>query len=152
VHRRRAPTGGCPFGAWDSERDEAVATIDWTEALVREGLPASSVAPEEQRSVRAEELAIVARSRNHLPAILAELDSRQSPYHFSTGESGVFDTEEYSALLYGLKVLANERDVALARSLIACVRRSRVGALAGDYDDLLDDAAQLLARLASGLY
>jgi DNA helicase II / ATP-dependent DNA helicase PcrA len=143
--------GWVSFGAWDSERDEAVATIDWTEALVREGLPASSVAPEEQRSVRAEELAIVARSRNHLRAILAELDSRQSPYHFSTGESGVFDTEEYGVLLYGLKVLANERDVALARSLIACVRRSRVGALAGDYDDLLDDAAQLLARLGSDM-
>ena len=143
--------GWVSFAAWDSERDEAVATIDWTEALVREGLPASSVAPEEQRAVRAEELAIVARSRNHLRAILAELDSRQSPYHFSTGESGVFDTEEYSALLYGLKVLANERDIALARSLIAYVRRSRAGALAGDYDTLLDDAALLLAKLANDM-
>jgi superfamily I DNA/RNA helicase len=93
----------------------------------------------------------VARSRNHLHAVLAELDDRSIPYHFSTGESGVFDTEEYTVLLYGLKVLANERDVALARSLIAHIRRSKVGARVNDHDGLLDDAAQLLAALGGDL-
>lgn len=143
--------GWVSFEAWNSERDEAGATVDWAEALIRDGLPASSVAVEEQQNVRAEELAIVARSRNHLHAVLAELDRRSIPYHFSTGESGVFDTEEYSVLLYGLKVLANERDVALARSLIAHVKRLKVRAVLRDYDGLLDDAAQLLAALAGDL-
>ncbi len=143
--------GWVSFGAWDSEQDEAVATVDWSEGVIRDGLPASSVAVEEPRSVRAEELAIVARSRNHLHAVLAELDDRNIPYHFSTGESGVFDTEEYTALLYGLKVLANERDVALARSLIAHIRRSKVGTRVSDHDGLLDDAAQLLLALGDDL-
>jgi len=143
--------GWVSFGAWNSERDEAVATVDWSEGLIRDGLPASSVAAEEQPRIRAEEVAIVARSRNHLHAVLAELDGRNIPYHFSTGESGVFDTEEYTALLYGLKVLANERDVALARSLIAHITRSKVGTCVSDHDGLLDDAAELLAALGGDL-
>lgn len=147
AHTARAK-GWVSFGAWNSERDEAVATVDWAEALIRDGLPASSVAAEEQNSIRAEELAIVARSRNHLQAVLAELDVRSIPYHFSAGESGIFDTEEYTALLYGLKVLAHERDVALARSLIAHIKRSKLGAVVRDYDSLLADAAALLAALA----
>ncbi|MCC6178174.1 MAG: ATP-dependent helicase [Chloroflexi bacterium] len=148
AHAARAK-GWVSFAAWNSERDEAVATVDWAEGVIRDGLPASSVTIEEQPSIRAEELAIVARSRNHLHAVLAELDERNVPYHFSTGEAGVFDTEEYTALLYGLKMLANERDVAVARSLIAHVRRSNAGAVVRDYDGILDDAAQLVAGLAS---
>jgi DNA helicase-2/ATP-dependent DNA helicase PcrA len=143
--------GWVSFGAWDSERDEAVATVNWSEGLIRDGLPAPSVAAEEQPHIRAEEVAIVARSRNHLHAVLAELDGRNVPYHFSTGDSGVFDTEEYTALLYGLKVLANERDVAIARSLIAHITRSKVGARVSDHDGVLDDAAQLLAALGGDL-
>lgn len=143
--------GWVSFGAWDSERDEAVATVNWSEGLIRDGLPAPSVAAEEQPRIRAEEVAIVARSRNHLHAVLAELDGRNIPYHFSTGDSGVFDTEEYTALLYGLKVLANERDVAIARSLIAHITRSKAGARVSNHDGLLDDAAQLLAALGGDL-
>ncbi|MEQ1758512.1 MAG: ATP-dependent helicase [Vicinamibacterales bacterium] len=139
------------YGAWNTEVDEAIATVDWVETLVRDSLPTSSVAPKEDRRVEAEQLAIVARSRNHLRAVLSELENRGSPHHFSTGESGIFDTEEYSCLLYGLKVLANGRDIALARSLIEHLRRSRVGSSIGEYDGALDDAAQLLTELSDNL-
>jgi DNA helicase-2/ATP-dependent DNA helicase PcrA len=136
---------------WDTEEDEASAIVDWLETLMRDGLPQASLAIEEDASVSPEQLVVVARSRSHLRATVSELDTRNHPYHFSTGEAGVFDSEEYTSVLYGIKVLANGHDIALARSLVACLRRSRVAPALGDYEHVLEKAPDMLDRLARDL-
>jgi len=109
------------YETFTTEADEARAAVDWAEALVRDGLPKRAVSSKEEREIRAEHIAILARSRIHLKATLAELDERGLDYHFAAGEAGVFDSDHYRAVLYGLKLLANSRDVATAKTFVAAV-------------------------------
>lgn len=62
------------------------------------------------------------RGRINLQQLLETLDQRNIEYHFAAGEAGLFDSDEYKAILYGLKVLACPGDLAISRSLIACLR------------------------------
>ena len=123
------------FEVFPNEADEARAAIDWAELLIQEGLPRRAVGPKEDPEVRAEHIAILARSRMHLRATLAELDERGVPYHFSAGgDAGVFDSDHYRILLYGLKLLANPRDVATGKTLWTTVRSLGQAALVGDHE------------------
>lgn len=106
-------TGIVSFRELDNELAEAVAALNWADALQKQGLPPAAVGADEAIDVSSEQIAILARSRNNLREVLEELDRRGTPYHFSTGDAGIFDTEEYRSLLYGLKVLANGRDLAM---------------------------------------
>jgi superfamily I DNA/RNA helicase len=90
----------------------------------------------------------MARSRNHLREILRELDLREVPYHFVTGDAGLFDTEEYKIVLYALKLVANRHDLALSRSLIATIQNSRFSSVLTDYEQVVEDPGRLLSTLA----
>lgn len=131
----------------ENEQEEAVAVLDWAETTQTNGLPPAAVGIDESTDVSAEQIAILARSRNNLREVLEELDRRGTAYHFSTGDAGLFDTEEYRSLLYGLKVLANGKDIAICRGLVASLRRALPSANIGDYDESLEPQG-LLGSLA----
>jgi DNA helicase II / ATP-dependent DNA helicase PcrA len=114
--------GRVSYEVFATEAEEAGAVVDWAEDLVQHGLPSEALSPKEDREVRAEHIAILARSRIHLKATIAELEKRGCDYHFSAGDAGVFDSDHYRALLYGLKLLSNTRDVATAKTLVAAVQ------------------------------
>lgn len=139
------------YETFATEADEALAAVEWAEKLARDGLPKRSVSSEENRAVRAEHIAILARSRIHLKATLGELDERGVEYHFAAGEAGVFDSDHYRAVLYGLKLLANSRDVATAKTFATVVRnidtRPRSGVRITE-DDLAPE--QLMSLVAKG--
>jgi len=126
--------GRVSYETFPNESDEARAAVDWAEFLIQDGLPARALGPKEDHEIRAEHIAILARSRIQLRATLAELDQRGVSYHFAAGgDAGVFDSDQYRILLYGLKLLANPRDVATAKTLWTAVRN-------------LDDAASANAE------
>jgi DNA helicase-2/ATP-dependent DNA helicase PcrA len=111
------------YETYTNESDEARAAVDWAESLLQNGLPKNALAPKEDADIRAEHIAVLARSRIHLKATLSELDERAIPYHFAAGgEAGVFDSDQYRILLYGLKLLANSRDVATSKTLLTTLR------------------------------
>jgi DNA helicase II / ATP-dependent DNA helicase PcrA len=149
AHARAIAPGLVAFREFESEHDEAIGAIDWISECVSRGLPLESVAPDEETSVGPEQTAIMARSRNHLREVLRELDGRDIPYHFVTGDAGLFDTEEYQIVLYALKLVANRHDLALSRSLIASIQRSRLSSVLTDYDGVVEDPARLLSALAA---
>jgi DNA helicase-2/ATP-dependent DNA helicase PcrA len=137
------------FEVFPNEAEEARAAIDWAESLIEEGLPRGAVGPKEDPEIRAEHIAILARSRIHLRATLSELDERGVPYHFAAGgDGGVFDSDHYRILLYGLKLLANPRDVATGKTLWITVRSLDQESLPGDHE--FDDEP-LPAKLFSAL-
>jgi DNA helicase II / ATP-dependent DNA helicase PcrA len=121
--RTVSPAGNAPgwIGAYSfaSEAAEASAVTGWAAQLVDQGLPTAWLAATESSAVTAEDVAILARSRLQLGGVLAELESRGVPYFFRAGDSGPFDTDLYCAALDCLKVLANPRDVAMRRALLA---------------------------------
>ena len=141
------------YETFTTEADEARAAVEWAEGLVRDGLPKRAVSSKEDREIRAEHIAILARSRIHLKATLAELDERGLDYHFAAGEAGVFDSDHYRAVLYGLKLLANSRDVATAKTFVAAVHsindRPRSGERATE-NELAPELSNFFHSLPSG--
>jgi DNA helicase-2/ATP-dependent DNA helicase PcrA len=114
---------GCvDYRVHPTERDEAHAAVGWAEQLLAKGLPQNCLAPAEHKTILPESIAFVARSRINLQQLLEALDQRKTEYHFAAGEAGLFDSDEYKAILYGIKVLACPSDLAISRSLIACLR------------------------------
>jgi DNA helicase-2/ATP-dependent DNA helicase PcrA len=140
------------FNEFASETAEAIGAVDWLTHWVSSGLPAETVAQDEETSVRPEETAVMARSRNNLREVIRELEDRDLPYHFVTGDAGLFDTTEYQIVLYALKCIANRHDVALSRTLFTCVTNARFASALSDYEeDVVDDTARLLPALAADL-
>lgn len=142
---------GClEFSVQPNERDEAVAALDWAQTILANGLPRKSIAPNENSVIAPENVAFLARSRINLQQLLAVLDEAQVEYHFAAGDTGLFDSDEYKAVLYGLKVLACPGDLAISRSLIACLRS--IGFGDNDSQDTAISAADgLLADLPRAL-
>ncbi len=136
---------------YDDERAEAEAVVSWVSTLAIKGMPKIALAAEESTEVRPEQVAILARSRNALREVLAELNRRGTAHHFSTGDSGLFDTEEYTAILHAIKALASGRDLAIVRSLIASLRQTSLAENLGDYDDGNLEPAALFTRIAKDL-
>ncbi len=96
--------------------------MDWAEQLLAKGLSQKCLASTEHKTILPESIAFLARSRINLQQLLEALDRRKIEYHFAAGEAGLFDSDEYRAILYGIKVLACPGDLAISRSLIACLR------------------------------
>jgi DNA helicase-2/ATP-dependent DNA helicase PcrA len=127
------------YETFANEADEARASVDWAESLIRDGLPKRALGPKEDPQIRAEHIAILARSRIHLKATLAELDERGVAHHFAAGgDAGVFDSDHYRIVLYGLKLLANPRDVATGRTLRTTVRTINEAISAASEEDFED--------------
>jgi DNA helicase-2/ATP-dependent DNA helicase PcrA len=78
----------------------------------------------EERTLRAEQIAVLARNRLQLGAVLEAFKAEGVVHYFATGELGPFDSELYRAILYGLKVLANPRDLAIRKGLLAQIPMS----------------------------
>ena len=118
---------GCiEYAASANESEEAAAVVNWAEALLAVGLPQECCPPSEIGAVSPEDIAILARSRFQLQHLLGTLDDRGHEYHFAAGEGGLFDSDEYKVVLYGLKVLANPIDIAIAKSLVASLPTLKV--------------------------
>jgi ATP-dependent DNA helicase UvrD/PcrA len=132
-----------------TEAGEAKAAVDWAESLCESGVPRKALAPKESPEITPEQIAILGRSRIHLKAVLAELDLRGISYHFSAGESGLFDTAEFKAIFNALKSLANPRDIVSAKTLAAAVSefaQTDSATERADDDDLIPE--KLLPTLA----
>lgn len=145
--------GSVQYSAFPSEPAEAAGVMDWVQTLTRKGMASSLLATGEERAISPEDIAILARSRNHLRHLTDLLDARGIAYHFSAGESGIFDSDEYRILLYALKLLASPHDVAIARGLISCIESSSLPfSLAPGVGDSLDASVllPLIAQSASG--
>ena len=143
------------YETFANEADEAHASVDWAESLVRDGLPKRALAPKEDAQVRAEHIAILARSRINLKATLAELEARGGAYHFAAGgDARVFDSDHYRIVLYGLKLLANPRDVATGKTLWTSVAAINDATAASDEDfegeALPDQILPVLAKQVRG--
>ncbi len=149
--QRASAKGLVVYREYDDEVSEARAVVEWVSKLSSGGLPREALAAGESTEVSPEQIAVLARSRNALRAVLDELNRRGIAHHFSTGDAGLFDTEEYTAILYGIKVLASGQDPAIVRSLVACLRQTATGDALGDYDDVVGDAPALFRRLSAGL-
>jgi DNA helicase-2/ATP-dependent DNA helicase PcrA len=111
--------GSVTCWSFPTEESEAKAIVEWATSTCDHGLRAEWLAPQESTGVDPEEVAILSRSRVHLRYLLAELDRRHEPYMFRAGETGPFDADLYKAVLDAIKVLANPRDVAMRRTLLA---------------------------------
>lgn len=118
-----SPTGNAPgwLGAYSfsDESVEAMAVLEWARGLTDEGLRTEWLSEGEPRRIAPEEVAILARSRLQLEAILYELDRSGYAYSFRVGDVGPFESELFGSLLDMLRVLANPRDVAMRRTLLA---------------------------------
>jgi DNA helicase-2/ATP-dependent DNA helicase PcrA len=121
--RKVSPAGNAAgwVGAYSfpTEDAEADGIVGWAVGLQESGLRADWVAKSESPTIRPEDIAILARSRLQLESVLEALEARSVRYSFRAGESGPFDTDFFGATLELLKVLANPRDVAMRRTLLA---------------------------------
>ncbi len=108
--------------SFPNEPAEARAVVDWVCGLQEYGLRSEWVAIGEQTQLRAEEIAVLGRSRLQLEPVLTEFDRRGEAYTFRSGDVGPFDSDLYSTVLDSLRVLANPRDVAMRRTLLAELR------------------------------
>ena len=80
------------------------------------------------------------------------MDAESRPYHFAAGEAGVFDSAEYRAVFYALKLLANPRDIAIGRSLSAITRSFRADKDTPQASNTtVAPASQLLPQIAAAL-
>lgn len=151
IQQSASAAGMVEYNAFQDESKEASSTVNWITELIEKGLPRAILGREEKQDLAPEEAAILARSRNHLRQLLDLLDSRGIPYHFSAGESGIFDSDEFRILMYALKVLASPHDIAIARSLLSCIENSSFQVTHGAWPEpgntptLLRDVAERLS-------
>lgn len=113
--------GAVMAASYADEQREAAAVVNWILNLRDNGLEPAWVSSVEEPAVAPRDLAILGRSRLHLRAVLARLDTAHVPYVFRAGDTGPFDSEIYRVTLDALRVLANPRDVAMRRTLRAAV-------------------------------
>ena len=119
-HQLETLSGWLGANSFSDESAEAMAVLEWAHSLTDEGMPREWLSEAEPRRIAPEEVAILARSRLQLEAVLNELDRLGYPYSFRVGDVGPFDTELFGSLLDMVRVLANPRDVAMRRTLLAC--------------------------------
>jgi len=122
----RAP-GFVMASSYADEAGEAAAVVDWILHLRDHGLEPTWISSVEDPAVAPSELAILGRSRLHLRGVLGRLDALRVPYVFRAGDTGPFDSEIYRVTLDALRVLANPRDLAMRRTLLAAVARNSPG-------------------------
>ena len=119
-----AASGHVVAYSYANERTEGTATLQWAQSLLSEGMKEEWLAAGEERTLRAEQIAVLARNRLQLGAVLEAFKAEGVVHYFATGELGPFDSELYRAILYGLKVLANPRDLAIRKGLLAQIPMS----------------------------
>lgn len=98
--------------AWvaDDEESEASAVAGWVEELLAEGLDASCLVPGEPAGLRAEDVAVIGRTRYAFEAVADALRGRGCPFALRTGEARLFDSVVWRRTYSVLRVLANPRD------------------------------------------
>lgn len=113
---QRAPDGtGAPPGDFTiakspTERDEASDLTSWIEVLLANGLPASVVAPGEDTRVAPEEIAVIARARWQLAAIIERLRERSISTSLNLDASGFLAHSEGRLFFETLGTIADPTD------------------------------------------
>ncbi len=105
--------------SYSDEQAEGTATLEWARRLLSHGMKDEWLAFGEEPMLRPEQIAVLARNRFQLGGVLEAFRSGGVDHYFATGDLGPFDSELYRAILYGLRVLANPRDLAIRKSLVA---------------------------------
>lgn len=100
------------------EEAEARGVCEWVASLLKTGLNASWIHEEEDSRITPEDVCVLARTRYALDRVAASLARAKIPYLLRTPEGGLFDSDIGRAAYYGLKVIANERDLPSRRRLL----------------------------------
>jgi DNA helicase-2/ATP-dependent DNA helicase PcrA len=129
--------------AWEfmTEEAEAAGVANWISNLLVAGLSPDSLHDEEDPSLQAEDICILARTRYALSHVGRALETRGVRYVMRSGELGLFDSRAGQVMHLCLRVLANARDVPSTRRLIRMLN------LAEDAEEP-DDIAEVLAQLS----
>jgi DNA helicase-2/ATP-dependent DNA helicase PcrA len=127
------------------EITEGDGTAEWVLECLATGLPQAILAPNEITDIRPEDIAVLARSRLQLQAVLRSLDASGVEYQFATGSSGVFDSDAYSVLYLAMKVVASPTDLVLKQALAGKLRTGAAG------EPLDETPMEFLARLEGHL-
>lgn len=147
------PTGQRSFAAgaegcvevvtYPDEESEGAGTLDWIVKCLAEGLPPAFLAQGEESEVTPESVAVLARSRLQLRAVLRHLQEGHVEYQFATGAGGIFDTQAYSTLYLAMKVVASPTDIVLRHALTGRLGES---AAAASMSDPVEAVLQRVAR------
>jgi len=134
--------------SYADEQEEARGVVDFVQAVLEHGLDPEWLNPDEDALVNAEKVCILSRNRFQLRDILKEMDQRNVPYAFATGELGLFDSTLFKAAYYALRVASNPKDLLSRRNLLAVLAASFV-----EEDEVLErpiDAFLSAAALRNG--
>jgi DNA helicase-2/ATP-dependent DNA helicase PcrA len=113
--------GEAQGASFPTESREASAVADWVERVLARGLEPEWVEEGESTSVTDRDVCVLARSRYALRAVIDELEQRDVPYQFGTGEAGLFESAIFRATLHALRVLANPKDMMSRAKLLAAL-------------------------------
>lgn len=101
-----------------NEEAEARGVCQWIGSLLNNGLQAAWIHEEEDPRITPEDICVLARTRYALDGVAASLDKVRIPCLVRTPEGGLFDSDVGRAAYYGLKVIANDRDLPSRRRLL----------------------------------
>lgn len=108
-------------GAWrfSDEQAEAEGVATWVAQLLHEGLPGAWVHEGEERSLEPHDICILGRSRYAFDWVVPALGERQVEVLVRTDDGRLLDSPLGRAVLCGLRLTLNPRDLPSRRRLLA---------------------------------
>lgn len=107
-------------GAWrfSDGQAEAEGVAAWVARLLKEGLPETWVHEGEERSLAPHDICVLGRNRYAFDGVVAALDEREVEVLVRTDEGRLLDSPLGRAVLCGLRLTLNSRDLPSRRRLL----------------------------------